>query len=75
MRWAWVGLAIVSTIGYLWVNPFIAVVWVSDGEEEGVAEPGKDDETGNLEDEELDEGEVLVDTEVKDYGATEAQTT
>jgi sorting and assembly machinery component 37 len=28
MRWAWIGLAIVSTIGYLWMNPLVVVVSV-----------------------------------------------
>lgn len=33
MRWAWIGLAIVSTVGYLWLNPLIVIV-VDDGVED-----------------------------------------
>ena len=33
MRWAWIGLAIVSTVGYLWLNPLIVIV-LDDGVED-----------------------------------------
>ena len=73
MRWAWVGLAIVSAVGYLWMNPLIVVVRLSNGEEEDRVGPARDDEVENLEEDEgMDEEEVLVDTEVEDDGATEA---
>ena len=73
MRWAWVGLAIVSAVGYLWMNPLIVVVRLSNGEEEDRAGPARDDEVENSEEDEgMDEEEVLVDTEVEDDGATEA---
>ncbi|KAF9792053.1 hypothetical protein BJ322DRAFT_1102582 [Thelephora terrestris] len=45
MRWGWVGLVIVSTIGYLWLNPLVVIVQVGD-EDEGVR---------SLEDEEVGE--------------------
>ena len=64
MRWAWIGLAIVSAIGYLWMYPMIELVGLSDGEEGGGTKSEKDGEVENLgEDEELDEEEVLVATE------------
>lgn len=64
MRWAWIGLAIVSAIGYLWMYPMIELVELSDGEEGGGTKSEKDGEVENLEeDEELDEEEVLVATE------------
>jgi len=70
MRWAWIGLAIVSVIGYLWLNPLFEFV---DGEEEDRVESEKDGEVVNLEeDEESDEEEVLADTGAEDDGATEA---
>ena len=71
MRWGWIGLTIVSTIGYLWLNPLIVIVRLSDEEEEDRAEPGNDVE-GNLEDEDANEGEVLADTEPEDDVAREA---
>jgi sorting and assembly machinery component 37 len=71
MRWGWIGLAIVSTIGYLWLNPLIVIV----DEEEDRVEPEKDDEAGNLEDEEAGEQEVLVDEEPDDDAATETSVT
>jgi hypothetical protein len=55
MRWGWVGLVIVSTIGYLWLNPLVVIVQVGDEDEEDQAEPEKDDGVGSLEDEEVDE--------------------
>jgi len=72
MRWAWIGLAIVSTVGYLWVNPLIAITLVQDGEEEDRAEPEKDNEVEGLEeDEDVDAEDVLVDTGAEDDGPTE----
>lgn len=68
MRWGWIGLAIVSTIGYLWLNPVIVIVQLKEGE------PKNKDEVGNLEADEVDGGEVLVDTEPRDGAATEAST-
>jgi len=70
MRWAWIGLAIVSAIGYLWLNPLI--VLVSDGEEGDRAGTGKDEVENAEEDEEVDEEEALVDAEAEDDGPTEA---
>jgi len=61
MRWAWIGLAIASSIGYLWINPLIVVVKLQDEEEEHEAEPENGDEA--------DGGEVLVDTEAEDDDA------
>jgi sorting and assembly machinery component 37 len=69
MRWGWIGLAIVSTIGYLWMNPLIVIVRLSDEEEE---EAENDDEVGNPEDEQVDEGEVLVESEPEDDVTTGA---
>ncbi|KAF9647567.1 hypothetical protein BDM02DRAFT_3270177 [Thelephora ganbajun] len=68
MRWVWTGLAIVSTVGYLWVNPPIVIVQLRDEEEEDRVES---DEVGGMEDE--DEEEVLADMETEDDGAAEAQ--
>ena len=63
---------IVSAIGYLWMNPSIVVVRLSDGEEGDRAGPAKNDEVENLEEDEgMDKEEVLVDTEAEDDGATE----
>ena len=73
MRWAWIGLAIVSTVGYLWLNPLIEFVVLPDGEEEDQTESEKDGEVENLEeDEESDEEEVLADTGAEGDDATEA---
>lgn len=74
MRWGWIGLAIVSTIGYFWLNPLIVIVSVSDEEEEVQAEDGGNDGVGDLEDEDEDEGEVLVDTEPEEDVVTETPT-
>lgn len=74
MRWGWIGLAIVSTIGYFWLNPLIVIVALSDEEEEGQVEVGNDDEVEGSEDEQVDEGEVLVDTEPEDDVTTETPT-
>lgn len=75
MRWGWIGLAIVSTIGYLWLNPLIMIVRLSDEEADDQMEPkDDDDEVENLDDEEVDEGEVLVDTEPEDGVDTETPT-
>lgn len=75
MRWTWIGLAIVSTIGYLWMNPLIVVVNLREEEDEDRAGPGREDEAENAEEleegEEVDEEEVLVDTEVGEDGAAE----
>ena len=71
MRWAWIGLAIVSTIGYLWLNPLIALEELPDGEDEDRAELEKGDEVEEEEEEELGEEEVLVDTGAKGDDATE----
>ena len=61
MRWAWIGLAIVSTIGYLWMNPLIVLVWSQDEEE------GRKESVENLEgDGEVDAEDVLLDTGVED---------
>lgn len=78
MRWAWIGLAIVSTIGYLWVNPLVVVVW-SQGEEEGDrAEHEKGEEVESPEEEEEEEeggiDDILVDAEADDGGTGEPQT-
>jgi len=62
MRWAWIGLAIVSAIGYLWLNPLIVLEQLPDGEEAENPE----------EEEESDDEEVLVDTGGKDGDGTEA---
>ena len=51
MRWRWIGLAIVSTVGYLWINPLITIVRLQDEEEEDQAELEQDEESENLEDE------------------------
>jgi len=64
MRWAWVGLAVASTIGYLWMNPLIVVVWSQDEEEEDRTEPDRNGKVENLEDEEVDAEDVLMDTGV-----------
>lgn len=61
MRWGWIGLAIVSTIGYLWLNPLVVIVQVGDEEEGG--EEIKNGEAGNLKEEEMGEQEALVDLE------------
>ena len=53
MRWAWIGLAIVSTIGYLWLNPLIVIVRLG----------GDEGEEPEEEDEEIDDEEVMVDAE------------
>lgn len=66
MRWAWIGLAIVSTVGYLWVNPLVTIEWYEEGEDR--AGPEKDDEAKILEDGEVGEEEELVDTGVEDDG-------
>ena len=71
MRWGWIGLVIVSTIGYLWLNPLVVIVRLSDEEDEDEAESRNGDEAGNAEDEEVDEAQVLVDTEPEDDVATE----
>ena len=47
MRWRWIGLAIVSTVGYLWINPLITIVRLQDEEEEGQAELERDEESEN----------------------------
>ena len=70
MRWAWIGLAIVSTIGYLWVNPLIVITLVQNEEEENQVEPEEDDEVENLEEDE----DVLVDTGAEDDYPVEPQT-
>ena len=49
MRWGRIGLAIVSTVEYLWINPLITIVRLQDEESE------------NLEDAEADVDDVLVD--------------
>ena len=60
MRWAWIGLAFVSTVGYLWRNPLITTVRLQYEESE------------NLEDADVDVDDVLADMDVEgDYG-TEA---
>jgi hypothetical protein len=75
MRWTWIGLAIVSTIGYLWMNPLIVVVSLREEEDEDRVGPGREDEAENAEEleegEEVDEEQVLVDTEVGEDGAAE----
>ena len=74
MRWAWIGLAIVSTIGYLWINPLFTIVRLQDEGEEGRAEPERDSEVESLEDDdEVDVEDVLMDTGVEDDGAVGAQ--
>jgi len=55
----------VSTIGYLWVNPLIVVVWLRDEEEEDRAELEEEDE-------EVDEEEVLMDADAGDDSIAEA---
>lgn len=72
MRWAWVGLAIASTIGYLWMNPLIVVVWSRDEEEEDRMEPDRNGKVENLEDEEVGVEDVLMDTGVGDDDAVGA---
>jgi hypothetical protein len=63
MRWAWIGLAIVSTIGYLWMSPSIVVVLLQDEEEEGRTEPKRGGEVEDLEEEEeADAVDILMDT-------------
>lgn len=76
MRWAWIGLAIVSTIGYLWMNPLVVVEW-SQGEEEGDrAESENGEEVESLEeDEEGGMEDVLMDTEAEDDVTAEPQPT
>ena len=49
MRWAWIGLAIVSTVGYLWINPLITTVRL------------QDEESKSLEDADVDVDDVLMD--------------
>jgi len=71
MRWAWIGLAIVSTIGYLWLNPLIVLEELPDGEEEDEAEFEKGDEAENSEEEEELGEDVLVDTGSMGDDATE----
>jgi len=71
MRWAWIGLAIVSTIGYLWLNPLLVLVQLPDGEEGDRAESKKDDEAEIFEGEEVDEGDMLGSTETEDDDGTE----
>lgn len=72
MRWGWFALTLVSTIGYLWLNPLIVVVRLGDEEEEDQVEPenGDEDEVGGTEGEEVDEGEALADAEPEDNVAT-----
>ena len=65
MRWVWIGLAIVSTVGYLWMNPLVVVVWLQDEEGEQ-AENLEEDEEVNIDD-------VLM--EAEDSGAGELQGT
>ena len=72
MRWAWIGLAIVSTVGYLWINPLITIERMQDEEEEDQAELEQDEESENLEDEDVDLDDVLVDTEAQGDYRTEA---
>lgn len=72
MRWGWIGLAIVTTIGYLWLNPPIIIVRLEDEEDEDRTEPEEDNGAGGLENEEVDEGDVLVDAVPEDDIATEA---
>ena len=72
MRWGWIGLAIVTTIGYLWLNPPIIIVRLEDEEDEDRTEPEKDNGAGGLGDEEVDEGDVLVDAVPEDDIAAEA---
>jgi len=68
MRWTWIGLVIVSTIGYLWMNPPIVDAWLRDEEEED-----RGDLEENLEgDEEVGEEEVLLDTTAEDDCIAEA---
>jgi len=72
MRWTWVGLAIASTIGYLWMNPLIVVVWLQD-DDEGRMESERDGKVDKLEDEEVDaEGVLMMDTGVEGDGAAGA---
>lgn len=76
MRWAWIGLAIVSTVGYLWMNPLVVVEWSQGEEEGGRAEPEKGEEVENPEeDEEGGMEDVLMDTEPEDDGTAEPQAT
>ena len=49
MRWAWIGLAIVLTVGYLWINPLITIVRLQDEESE------------NLEGTDVDVDDLLMD--------------
>lgn len=50
-----------STIGYLWMNPLIVLVWSQDEEE------GRKESVENLEgDGEVDAEDVLLDTGVED---------
>ena len=75
MRWAWVGLAIVSAVGYLWMNPIAVVVQFSGWEEGDPSGPEKDEVENLEEDGEVDEEVVLMDTGVDDEGPAEAQAT
>ena len=43
MRWGWIGLAIVSTVGYLWINPLITIVRLQDEESENLEDADVDD--------------------------------
>lgn len=74
MRWVWIGLAIVSTVGYLWMNPLVVVVWLQDEEGEDRVEPEEGEQAENLEeDEEVNIDDVLM--EAEDSGAGEPQGT